>query len=146
MKLMNLFILLLIAGCMQVPQTDLEGLKGMQDVWNSALDAKDPGAMSAMYADDSMLLPPNSGAIGGQAAIQTFWTEALASGISGVAKDTEVYAQSDLGYTVGTYTATVADGTTIDEGNYLIVWRNIDGKWKIHRDMWNSNLPLPTLE
>ena len=140
---MNLLFVLLMAGCMPVPQTDLEGLKGMEDVWQSALDAKDPGAMAAVYAEDSVLLPPNSEAISGRAAIQAFWTEALVSGINGVAKDTEVYAHSDLGYTVGTYTATEAGGTTIDEGKYVIIWRNVDGKWKIHWDIWNSSLPRP---
>jgi uncharacterized protein (TIGR02246 family) len=143
-KLMNLLLVLSMAGCMQVPETDLEGLKGMEDVWQSALDAKDPDAMAAMYADDSVLLPPNSEAISGRAAIQAFWIAALATGINGAAKDTEVYAHSDIGYTVGTYTATDAGGAIIDEGKYVIIWRNVDGEWKIHRDIWNSNLPLPS--
>ncbi len=145
-KLMNLLFVLLMAGCMQVPQTDLEGLKGMQDVWNSALDAKDSAAIAAMYTEDSALLPPNSETVSGRAAIEAFWGEFLASGISGVAKDAEVYAHSDLGYTVGTFTATDAGGATIDEGKYVVIWRNVDGKWQMHRDMWNSNLPLPTPE
>jgi ketosteroid isomerase-like protein len=140
---MKLLLVPLMAGCMPVPQADLEGLKGMEGVWQSALDAKDPGAMTAIYAEDGVLLPPNSEAISGRAAIQAFWAEALVSGINGVAKDTEVYAHRDLGYTVGTYTATGASGATIDEGKYLIIWRNVDGEWKIHRDIWNSSLPLP---
>ncbi len=47
-KLMILVFVLLMAGCMQAPQTDLEGLKGMGDVWQSAFDAKDPAALAAI--------------------------------------------------------------------------------------------------
>ncbi len=32
---------LLIMGCMEVPQTDLQELKAMQVVWQSAYDAND---------------------------------------------------------------------------------------------------------
>ena len=143
---MNLLFVLLMAGCMQTPQTDLEGLKGMQDVWNSALDAKDQDAIAAMYTEDSALLPPNSETVSGRAAITAVWTAVLANGIGGAAKDAEVYAQSDHGYTVGTYTLTDAGGATIDEGRYVVIWRNVDGKWQIHRDIWNSSLPLPAPE
>ena len=32
------------------------------------------------------------------------------------------------------------DGTkTVDKGNYIVVWKKDDGKWKIFRDIWNSS-------
>lgn len=37
---------------MQAPQTDLEGLKAMIDVSQSAFDARDPAAIAAIYAED----------------------------------------------------------------------------------------------
>jgi uncharacterized protein (TIGR02246 family) len=140
---MNLLFVLLVAGCMQVPQTDLEGLKAMENVWQSAYDAKDPAGLAAIYAEDGALLPPNSDTISGRAAIEAYWAEFQASGIGAEITDTEVYAYSDLGYTVGTFIATDAGGATIDEGKYVVIWRNADGKWQMHRDIWNSSLPLP---
>ncbi len=143
-KLMNLLFVLLVAGCMQVPQTDLEGLKAMRDVWQSAFDAKDPAGLAAIYAEDGALLPPNSEMTSGRAAIEAYWAEFQASGIGVEITDTEVYAHSDLGYTVGTLIATDAGGATIDEGKYVVIWRNVDGKWQIHRDIWNSSRLPPT--
>jgi uncharacterized protein (TIGR02246 family) len=140
---MNLLFVLLVAGCMQVPQTDLEGLKAMENVWQSAYDAKDPAGLAAIYAEDGALLPPNSDTISGRAAIEAYWAEFQASGIGAEITDTEVYAQGDLGYTVGTLAATDAGGATLDEGKYVVIWRNVDGKWQIHRDIWNSSLSLP---
>ena len=51
-KLMTLVFVLLAAGCMQAPQTDLEGLKAMQDVSQSAFDARDAAALAAIYTED----------------------------------------------------------------------------------------------
>jgi ketosteroid isomerase-like protein len=31
-----------------------------------------------------------------------------------------------------------------DRGKTLNVWkRQADGSWKLHRDIWNSNMPIP---
>jgi hypothetical protein len=35
------------------------------------------------------------------------------------------------------------DGTTIDTVQYVVIWKQEDGRWKWHRDIWNS---LTTLE
>ncbi len=145
-KLMTLVFVLFAAGCMQAPQTDLEGLKAMQDVWQSAFDARDAAALAAIYAEDGELMPPNSNTVIGRAAIEANLTDSLASGISIGLKDTEVYAHGDVGYKVGTYTVSDAGGATIDEGKYVEVWRQVDGKWQLHRDIWNSNLPLAAPE
>ena len=145
-KSMILVSVLLMAGCMQTPQTDLEGLKGMRAVFQSALDTKDPAAIAAIYTEDGALLPPNGETVSGRAAIEAFWTETLASGIGGEGTDIEVHALGDVGYTVGTFTATDADGASIGEGKYVEIWRHVDGEWQMHRDIWNSNLPLPAPE
>ena len=65
-KLMTLVFVLLAVGCMQAPQTDLEGLKAMQDDVQSAFDAKDPAAIAAIIAEDGAVMPPNSESANGQ--------------------------------------------------------------------------------
>ncbi len=145
-KFMTLVFVLLAASCMQAPQTDLEGLQAMQDVWQSAFDARDSAALAAIYAEDGALLPPNSESVIGRAAIEAFWADFQASGIGAEINDTEVYAYGDDGYTVGAYTVTDADGATIDEGKYVVIWRHVDDQWQLHRDIWNSNLPLAAQE
>ena len=145
-KLITLVFVLLAAGCMQAPPTDLEGLKAMQDVWQSAFDARDTAALAAIYAEDGEVMPPNSNTMIGRAAIEAFWADFQASGIGVEGKDTEVYAHGDVGYEVGTYTVTDAGGATIDEGKYVEIWRQVDGKWQIYRGIWNSNLPLAAPE
>jgi ketosteroid isomerase-like protein len=42
---------------------------------------------------------------------------------------------------VGTYSLHSQDGTRIDRGKIMVVWKQEEGTWKMHRDMWNSSLP-----
>ena len=78
-KLMILVFVLLMAGCMQAPQADLEGLEAMIAVSQSAFDARDPAAIAATYAEDGAVMSPNSETVTGRAAIEDFWREVLAS-------------------------------------------------------------------
>ena len=145
-KLMILVFVLLMAGCMRAPQSDLEGLKAMIDVSQLAFEARDPAAIAAIYAEDGAVMSPNSETVTGPAAIEDYWREVLASGIDlGVAKATDVYAHGDGGYEVGTYAVTDPDGA-IDEGKYVRIWRHGDGKWQLQHVIWNSDIPLSTPE
>ncbi len=79
-KVIILFAALVMTGCMQAPQTDLEGLKSMHDVWQSAYDAGDAAALAAIYEENSALMPPNSNPVTGRAGIETFWGDFIATG------------------------------------------------------------------
>ena len=44
---------------------------------------------------------------------------------------------------IGTYEATLKDGSQ-DKGKYCEVWeKQADGKWKVGTDMFSSDLPAP---
>lgn len=32
------------------------------------------------------------------------------------------------------------NGTRLDQLKYIVVWKRIDGSWKLHRDMFSTNL------
>jgi hypothetical protein len=36
------------------------------------------------------------------------------------------------------------EGQVIDTGKYVVVWKNEQGQWKVHRDIWNTNSPAPS--
>ncbi len=147
MKIFTALVAVLLAmGCTQAPQTDLEGLKSMRDDWQSAYDSKDAAAMAEIYAENGALMPPNSESVNGRAAIEDFFAGFHASGLGVEIQDTEAYAHGDVGYKVGTYTISDADGATVDEGKYVEIWRYIDGSWQMHRDIFNSNVPLAAPE
>ena len=56
-------------------------------------------------------------------------------------KTTEVEGLGDTAVEVGSFTLFAKTGATIDQGKYLVLWKRVDGAWRLHRDCWNSNQP-----
>ena len=79
----------------------------------------------------------------GKNSAQTYWQGALDMGIKsfkGELIDTD--ASGNLGYLVGEYTLLDNDDQEVDQGMWISVLKNIDGKWKVHRDIFNTSMPL----
>ncbi len=89
-----------------------------------------------------MLLPTGSDAVTGKPAIQAFWQGAMDMGIKGLGL--EIVELEDHGSTaieVGNYSLSSEGEEVIDRGKYVVIWKQEDGRWKLHRDIWNSNTP-----
>jgi ketosteroid isomerase-like protein len=87
------------------------------------------------------LLPPNSDFVKGTALIRAFWQGAINSGIKEAKLTTleiEVHGQTAL--EVGQYFLWLEGGKVADQGKYIVIGKNDKGKWKLHRDIWNSSL------
>jgi uncharacterized protein (TIGR02246 family) len=122
------------------------GPRGAIDAANAefaaALRRSDARAVAAMYTERGQLFPPNERIVEGRAAIERYWKASINSGIKAIElKTTEVEDLGESAVEVGSYTAYGKDGAEIDRGKYLVLWRRVDGAWKLHRDCWNSNEP-----
>lgn len=101
--------------------------------------------VAELYTEDGQLLPPNSETISGHAAIGEFWQGAIDSGVKGAKlKPVEVEGAGEIACEVGIYALMDGEGNALDKGKYMVLWKQEEGQWKLHRDIWNSNLPLPT--
>ena len=103
----------------------------------------DAAGVAALYTRGATLLPPDQPMMNGTDAIQTFWQGAMNMGIKEAKLETlEVEARDDLAYEVGGYELTMqsqgGEGTKAT-GKYVVVWKNQDGRWRLHVDIWNSN-------
>ena len=106
----------------------------------------DAAGVAACYTSDAQLLPPNSAPMSGTDNIAAFWQGAMSMGITDAKLETQhVEARGDLAVEVGQYTLTIqpegADAMT-DIGKYVVVWKDDDGTWKLHIDIWNTNTPM----
>jgi len=102
----------------------------------------DAAALSAMYTTNAMAFPPNGEIARGQAAIQNIWKGAISAGLKGVVLTTaEVETHGDTAHEVGTYEMRDAGGKPADRGKYIVIWKREQGQWKLHRDIWNTNMP-----
>ena len=137
---------------MKVPNTDevraaiaAIDKKFMEDVnWGNA------AAGAAAYTDDAILMPPNHSPVEGKQAIEKYLAE-IGSQLQASnfqLSILEVDVQGDTTIVRGTYSSSFTvpgtDAPMEDRGKTLNVWkRKADGSWKLHRDIWNSNMPIP---
>jgi len=106
------------------------------------LQHHDAAGMAAMYSHEARLLAPGSEMLVGSGKIQAFWENALRTGITDAKLET-IDVDMVGGYTaVETGKFTMYAGKSVaDRGKYIVIWRNEDGLWKLHRDIWNSDAP-----
>ena len=104
----------------------------------------DAAAVAARYTTDGRLLPPNSEMIQGHDAITAYWQAGMDAGLT-EARFTTVSATAygDIAYEVGLADVFVGEGQLVDKSKFIVIWKKVDGQWKMHEDIWNSSLPAP---
>jgi uncharacterized protein (TIGR02246 family) len=115
-------------------------LKEMTPRWQAAYNAGDAAALAALYAKDGVLLPPNSAPVDGRDAIEAFWSAALEEGATGELTTKEMYAMGEAAAEVGMWVLTAADGSHLDHGSYMLIYKQVDGEWQIANDIYNSDM------
>jgi uncharacterized protein (TIGR02246 family) len=117
-------------------------IAAVNEQFQKAFSSGDASGMGQHYTQDGQLLPPNSQTITGPEAIAGFWEGVMGMGIKTVRLETVDF--EDHGSTaieIGNYFLTGGEGQAIDNGKFLVVWKNDGGSWKLHRDIWNSSSP-----
>jgi ketosteroid isomerase-like protein len=100
---------------------------------------RDAAAIAGLYTDRGQLFPAGTDIITGAEGIREFWQGAFGLGLSGATLETlEVDASGDTAVEVGRYRLTAGEAVA-DQGKYIVVWKSQGGRWKIHKDIWNTN-------
>lgn len=160
MKTKTLFILLfgsfLVFNCNQQPKdasTEPEVVEEVaKDYTNEIVEANkvfithfknhDGAAIGQLYTEDGRLMPTNSPVLEGQEAIGEFWNAIFGMGIdNGELTTLHVESYEDTAIEEGAYKLFDADKNQLDDGKYIIVWKLVDGQWKLDRDIFNTSLP-----
>ena len=111
-------------------------------IWMNGVATKDTEAVASVYTEDATVMPPNVPAMIGREGAKNLVSGALNSGISAVKLTTiDVYGIDDIAVENGKYEMMAGDQIA-DEGKYLVGWKKVEGKWLIHKDIFNSNLPV----
>ena len=103
----------------------------------------DSVGLASCYGTDGALLLNNMPAVKGQANLVKAWGGFINSGIGAIELNTtEVWGDENYITEDGNYVLKAKDGTQLDKGKYLVLWKKENGKWKFHRDISNSDLPV----
>jgi uncharacterized protein (TIGR02246 family) len=102
----------------------------------------DAAGVAALYTQNGMILPPNRETVEGLQQIQEFWKLVMGMGIKSIdLKPGEVEVCGDTAYEMSRATLADEEGNVLDQAKYVVIWKKESGGWKLHRDIFNSNLP-----
>src|SRR5690606_17411090 len=116
-------------------------IRNANDNFEHAFERADAKAMSTLYTINATLLPPGAPVQQGSNAIENFWKMVMDMGIKEVHLNTsEIDEMGETAIEVGEYQLSGANNTLMDQGKYLVVWKKDTGTWKLHKDIWNTNM------
>jgi uncharacterized protein (TIGR02246 family) len=119
-------------------------VRGALDAYFDVAISRDPSRWAALYANDAVIMPPNSAPVEGRGAIET-WLKALPVVITEADGEAlEVEGIGDRAYVRGTYTMSMKVPGVAEpvrqEGKFLQIYaRQQGGVWLLARDIWNAN-------
>ena len=106
----------------------------------SDLANKNDGSILSRYTEDACLLPANSAPLCGREAVLSFFKDGPKVNskftIINVFGDGKEYVTEESRYELFDLA-----GKKMDEGKILVLWKKTKDGWKMHRDMFSSNLP-----
>lgn len=131
-----------LAGCGARPRpADPEARQAIEAAVSRYVAASNRGdaeALTALYAEDAVLLPPDHEPIRGRQAIGDFWRQGTDEGLEVTTLTVEV--DGGLGYLVGRYHLPATEEEPADSGKYVMcLKRQHDGSWKLTADIWNRS-------
>lgn len=139
-----------------VPAAVMAQMKGKTDPaitklakeFEVAFNAKDAAKVAAFYAEEATVNPPNEAAVHGRKNIQAWMQKMMDMGLGNmVLTPTESAISGTIAYEAGTYsmTMTPAGGgkPMPDKGKYVVVLKQIGGRWLLAHDIFNSDLVPP---
>jgi ketosteroid isomerase-like protein len=104
--------------------------------------AGDSVGLANAYTTDAKFMSAGAPSVVGRVNIQSAIAGMVNSGITKVDLRLEnVYGTEDLIAEEGELSLFVGDEEVAIE-KYIVLWKKEDGKWKLFRDIFNSNLPI----
>jgi uncharacterized protein (TIGR02246 family) len=136
------FLAALLAGCADdspgVDSASRGAVEATVDRYVAASNEGDAEALTALYADDAVLLPPDHEPIHGREAIGAFWRQGTDTGLEVSTLRLEV--DGSVAYLVGRYRLPPTEEEDADSGQYVLcLKRQPDGAWKLTADIWNGS-------
>ena len=105
----------------------------------------DSVGMAEAYSKEGSVMLNYMPSVKGKENLTKVWGSFFKAGISKIELTTlEVWGDENFITEEGVFEIKSKDGAQLDKGKYIVIWKKEDGKWKLHRDLSNTDLPLAT--
>lgn len=150
----NLFILfgLFLAGCggtkeekaEPVKTFDIAPVKEYINNVNKTYGLRFKTSDSALYADryckEAIALPPGMPAVKGRDSIRSYYYSNGANrSLNITITANNIFGTAELVVEEGVYDFPDGKGGSFDKGKFIALWKEEGGKWKLYREIWNSD-------
>lgn len=122
-------------------QEDIKQILEQSRLFSQYYVNNEPEKIAATYTSDGKILPVKRPMIEGTEGLEKFWTTPDSRKIlKHQAIASEIRIIDDYAYDHGIYKGeSQSNGGDISSfgGNYVFVWKKVNGIWKIYLDIWN---------
>lgn len=157
-RLIAIIVSFLLASCGQQEASketaetkfDIEPVKKhiyeMNKLYGNRFIKNDTAFYLEHYCTDAKVMPNNMPSVTGREAIQKFfYGDGQNKEMTIELPDGNIYGNEELVVEESTYNFPDGKGGSFDKGKFIALWKQEDGKWKLFREIWNSdNAPPPT--
>ena len=142
MKLLNILILsLLMFPASAVPNASESELWITNKTWEIAFNTGDTAALTELYSEDAIVVPPSLEILNAPQTIENYWIEQIHAGTDNFRVQTiNLKIEEDVIYQTAVWIATVTSNgvsTDLDGEMTNVITRQQDGSWKIKLQSWN---------
>jgi len=108
-------------------------------IYEDAMAHGDSVAFGNLYAEDAEIFHDGSPSTIGRKNIIKVFEGWVRDSVTGAFTTTGLWGNEDLLVEQGTGYFAHATGKWKATGKYLLVWKKVDGEWKVFRDTWFSD-------
>jgi len=125
---------------------DRTAIRAAEQAGVTAANKQDWEAWTSRHTSDGSMMPPNAPMVQGHDQILA-WAKAFPPMKDFSIDMPEIEGTSNTAWSRGTYKLTLmipGAEPVQDHGKFLEIWtKQADGAWKVKRDIFNSDVPLP---
>jgi len=126
---------------MKASESVLAAMRQTNEVFDAEVVRKgNINELDRVYTANARILPPGAPMVEGRDQIKSFWQQAIAGlDVKNATLATEAAdAVGDGVVEIGRADLTLGNGQSVT-AKYVVCWRQEDGHWKWHVDIWNFN-------
>lgn len=141
-----LFVALLLVAVALVAASPEDMINAQAKDWVAKFNAGDAKALAALYTTDAVVMPPDAPSVTGTEAIAGLLAPFFSGDVKMTISITPTYLEvhGNSADRAGTWSIAAPDGTVVDKGKFMELWKKSDKSWLMTHDIWNSDMPRPT--
>lgn len=137
------FIIILLSAGIIIGFAQINSSAELKEIINASYsqftqfikDNKPAELAETLYTKDAKFYPPNGGMVEGTEGVTKAFEGLIGAGlvIEPEAREVEIFGNHAYEYGIGTVYN--KGGEEIRKERYVCIWKNVDGTWKIYRDI-----------